>query len=190
MARKPPKLCRFMTPAKALADGGAGDVDELAGERNASAETSAPTSSSASGETRNSTSFALGLDLGLGVMAAHAPATRSSPWPCRRRAGPRYSRPSPPCARQTTWQSSTFSTVTGTWLPSSVKMRVMPSFLAIRPVRMTCSLELDLDIDAGGEVELHQRVHGLRRRIDDVEHPLMGADLELLARLLVDVRRA
>ena len=66
----------------------------------------------------------------------------------------------------------------------------MPSFLAIRPVRMRFPSELDLDIDAGGEVELHQRVHGLRRRVDDVEHPLMRADFELLARLLVDVRRA
>src|SRR6185312_6782925 len=37
---------------------------------------------------------------------------------------------------------------------------------------------------------LHQRIDRLRRRIDDVEHPLMRADFELLARLLVDVRRA
>src|SRR5580704_4835741 len=66
----------------------------------------------------------------------------------------------------------------------------MPSFWAINPVRMARSSELDLDVDTGGEVELHQRVHGLRRRVDDVEHPLMRADLELLARLLVEVRRA
>src|SRR6202035_878696 len=51
-------------------------------------------------------------------------------------------------------------------------------------------LELDLDIDASGEVELHQRIDGLRRRVDDVENPLMGADLELLARFLVDMGRA
>src|SRR5919199_3936719 len=69
-------------------------------------------------------------------------------------------------------------------------MRVMPTFSARRPVRIETSLELDLDVDAGGEIELHQRVDGLRRRVDDVEHALMGADLELLARLLVDVRRA
>src|SRR6185436_12042549 len=50
--------------------------------------------------------------------------------------------------------------------------------------------ELDLDVHAGGEVELHQRVHRLRRRIDDIEHALVRADLELLTRLLVDVRRA
>src|SRR5882762_6587364 len=65
----------------------------------------------------------------------------------------------------------------------------MPSFWAINPVRMASS-ELDLDIDAGREIELHQRVHGLRRRIDNVEHALVRADLELLARLLVDMRRA
>src|SRR3546814_5084613 len=66
----------------------------------------------------------------------------------------------------------------------------MPSFLAINPERMACpSLQLDLDIDAGGEVELHQRVDRLRRRVDDVENPLMRTDLELLATLLVDMRR-
>src|SRR3954463_5156859 len=69
-------------------------------------------------------------------------------------------------------------------------MRVMPIFWAMSPVRMMASLELDLDIDAGGEIELHQRVYRLRRRIDDIEHALVGADLELLARLLVDMRRA
>src|SRR5262245_622427 len=52
------------------------------------------------------------------------------------------------------------------------------------------SLELDLDVDAGCQIKLHQRVHRLRRRIDDVEQPLVGAHLELLAALLVDVRRS
>src|ERR1700761_8521210 len=67
----------------------------------------------------------------------------------------------------------------------------MPSFWAMSPVRMTNPpLELDLDVDAGCEVELHQRVHGLRRRIDDIEHALMRANFKLLARLLVDMRRA
>ena len=81
----------------------------------------------------------------------------------------------------------------------------MPTFCAMTPERMASipsrarskseeapveSSELDLDVDAGGEIELHQRVDRLRRRIDDVEHALVRADLELLARLLVDVRRA
>src|SRR5262245_31984804 len=67
----------------------------------------------------------------------------------------------------------------------------MPSFCAMRPVRIVAPLvlQLDFDVDAGGEVELHQRVHRLRRRIDDVEQTLVGADLELLAALLVDMRR-
>src|SRR5689334_7041439 len=52
------------------------------------------------------------------------------------------------------------------------------------------ALELDFYVDAGGQVELHQRVDGLRRGIHDVEQPLVRAHLELLARRLIDVRRA
>src|SRR5690625_7598053 len=55
------------------------------------------------------------------------------------------------------------------------------------PERIMPSSELDLDIDTGGEVELHQRVHRLRRRVDDIEQPLMRADLELLPAFLVHV---
>src|SRR5258706_10525744 len=66
----------------------------------------------------------------------------------------------------------------------------MPNFCVMTPVRIVlASLELDLDIDTGRQVELHQRVHGLWCRIDDVEKPLMGADLELLAALLVHMGR-
>src|SRR6478735_9838050 len=50
-------------------------------------------------------------------------------------------------------------------------------------------LQLDLDVDAGRQVELHQRVHGLVGRVDDVHQALMGADLELVTARLVDVRR-
>src|SRR2546426_10579410 len=82
-------------------------------------------------------------------------------------------------------QGPAWTTVTGTWLPSSPKIWVIPtlrpssaSFLAI----VSRSLELDLDVHAGGEVELHQRVHGLWRGIDDVEQPPVRAHLELLAR--------
>src|SRR4029077_16539542 len=86
--------------------------------------------------------------------------------------------------------------VTGTWLPASVKRRVIPTFWAITPERIVVpsravpGSELDLDVDAGGEVELHQRVHRLRRRIDDVQEAFMRAHLELFAALLVDKRRA
>src|SRR5215831_15501291 len=66
----------------------------------------------------------------------------------------------------------------------------MPSFRPMMPSIAIRSLELDLDVDAGGEVELAERVDRLLRRLEDVEQTLVGANLELLARLLVDVRRA
>src|SRR5687768_540695 len=52
------------------------------------------------------------------------------------------------------------------------------------------SFHLDLDIDAGWQIQLRQRVDGLRARIENVDHALVRLELELLARLLVDVRRA
>src|SRR5438067_10389882 len=83
-------------------------------------------------------------------------------------------------------------TVTGTWLPSSPKTCVIPTLRPMSPSlrAMVVVLELDLDVHAGREVELHQRVDGLRRRIDDVEETLVRAHLELLTRGLVDVRGA
>src|SRR5262249_60727214 len=51
------------------------------------------------------------------------------------------------------------------------------------------ALELDLDVDAGGQVELHESIDGLRGRVDNVEKTLVSAHLELLAALLVHVRR-
>src|ERR1700688_1143348 len=92
-----------------------------------------------------------------------------------------------------TWHCKSRSTVTGTCSPPSVNTRVIPTFCATTPERilfLTWPLQLDLDIDAGSEVELHQRVHGLRRRIDDVQEALVRAHLELFAALLVDKRRA
>src|SRR5512143_2199383 len=80
--------------------------------------------------------------------------------------------------------------------PASVKILVMPTFCAMTPDRIDlilarpAPLQLDLDVDARGEVELNQRVNRLRRGIDDVEQALMRAHLELLAALLVDMRRA
>src|SRR4051794_26366530 len=50
--------------------------------------------------------------------------------------------------------------------------------------------QLDLDVDARGQVEPHQRVDRLRRRLVDVDEPLVRADLEVLARVLVLERRA
>src|SRR5690606_34886862 len=91
--------------------------------------------------------------------------------------------------------------------PASVKTRVIPTFCAINPERISCGpsnwghaaiagaedpgfLEFDLDVDACGQVELHERIHRLRCRIDDVQQTLVCAHLELFAALLVDVWRA
>src|SRR5262249_5648908 len=94
-----------------------------------------------------------------------------------------------------TWQLARRSTVTGTCSPASVNTRLMPTFCAITPQRICLVLvsrrsELDLDIHAGSEIELHQRIDRLRRRIDNVEQAFMGTHLKLLTALLVDVRRA
>src|SRR6266704_7045740 len=88
--------------------------------------------------------------------------------------------------------------------PVSVKTRVIPTFCAITAERIGVlpvlsvrycrgrapkNLELDLDVNTGRQIELHQRIDGLRGRIDNVEKTLVRAHLELLAALLVDMRR-
>src|SRR5688572_24683358 len=84
--------------------------------------------------------------------------------------------------------------VTGTDLPSSVKKRLMPALRPTMPneyffaVMVVASGQLDLDVNASREFELHQRVHGLVVGVDDVEHALMRAGLVLVTRVLVDVR--
>src|SRR5580693_8547128 len=84
------------------------------------------------------------------------------------------------------------TTVTGTTCPVSSKTWVMPSLVPRIPViaMISESSELDLDVDAGREVEPHERVDGLRRRVNDVDQPLVRPHFEVLARVLVLVRRA
>src|SRR3954449_192944 len=76
-------------------------------------------------------------------------------------------------------------TVTRSTRPSSMKSWVIPSFLA-RIAGISSAGEADLDVDAGGQVvEALERVDRLRRRLMDVDEPLVRADLEVLARVLV-----
>src|SRR5216110_2633740 len=77
-------------------------------------------------------------------------------------------------------------TVTGICCPCSLKICVIPSFRPMIPMLM--SLDLDFDVHAGRKIQLRERVHRLRARIEDVDHALVRLELELLARLLVDVR--
>src|SRR5207248_10347587 len=84
------------------------------------------------------------------------------------------------------------TTVTGTSLLFSSQTWVMPSFSPRMPFCCLAiamrSLQLDLDVDTGGQVEPHQRVDRLRRGVEDVDEPLVRAHLEVLARVLVLVR--
>ena len=50
------------------------------------------------------------------------------------------------------------------------------------------SLLPDLDVDAGRQLELHQRIHDGAAWLQDVDEPLVSPHFELLTRLLVDVR--
>jgi hypothetical protein len=55
-------------------------------------------------------------------------------------------------------------------------------------VRIVWTLEFDLDINASGEVELHESVHGLRSGLNNIKQAAMRPNFELLAALLVYVR--
>src|SRR5262249_51532917 len=92
----------------------------------------------------------------------------------------------------TTTHGPAATTVTGTLFPASSNTWVIPSFFPSNAAMTVRSpgLELDLDVDAGRKVEMHQRVDGLRRRLHDVDEPLVGPELEVLHGFLVDVRRA
>src|SRR5208337_4357913 len=109
-------------------------------------------------------------------------------------------------------------TVTGMSRPVSSKTWVMPVFLPISPIipqllalnaaasvcRMLAKpgraftasqlrrrpLLLDLHVDAGGQLQLHERVHDIGRRIDDIDQALVRPHFELLPRFLVNVGRA
>jgi len=54
---------------------------------------------------------------------------------------------------------------------------------------MACS-DFDGDIDARREIQLAELVNGFGCRFNDIEQALVGANLELLHRFLIDVRRA
>lgn len=48
--------------------------------------------------------------------------------------------------------------------------------------------EADLHFHTGRQIELHQRVNGFIRWLDDVQNTLMSANLVLVTRVFVDVR--
>src|SRR5690349_23308821 len=72
-----------------------------------------------------------------------------------------------------------------TWVIPSFSPRSPRNVLAMSGVPL-----LDVHVDRGRQVDAHERVDRLRRRVEDVDEPLVGAHLEVLARVLVLVRRA
>src|SRR4051794_14153941 len=89
-----------------------------------------------------------------------------------------------------TGQGPASSTVTRSTRPSSRNRWVIPSLRARIAAIVSSRRELDLDVHARREVDPLERVDGLRRRLVDVDQALVGADLEVLARVLVLERRA
>src|SRR5438128_2564963 len=80
------------------------------------------------------------------------------------------------------------SVARGYWL-GVIALRERPTTSDQR-LLMFFSESLDLDIHASRQIELHQRIDRLLRRLENIEQTLVGADLKLLTRLLVDVWRS
>src|SRR6476469_6426324 len=86
-----------------------------------------------------------------------------------------------------------FTTVTGTTRLFSSNTCVMPSLVPRMPFRaiskeLLLGCLLDIDVDAGRQIDAHQGVNGLRRRVEDVDQSLVRAHLEVLPRVLVLMR--
>src|ERR1700694_5194087 len=79
--------------------------------------------------------------------------------------------------RPSTRHGPASSTVTAEVVPSVLKSWVIPSFLARRPFMSA----LDLDADAGRKAETLEGVDHARVEVEDVDHALVRAHLELLA---------
>src|ERR1700712_127168 len=94
------------------------------------------------------------------------------------------------------------TTVTGTTLLFSSNTCVMPSLVPRMPRRGAAELPegaigsgisywvllLNVDVDARRQIDAHQGVNGLRRRVEDVDQALVSAHLEVFPRVLVLVR--
>src|ERR1022692_1702988 len=189
---RPLKPCRFMTPAKPLPLllPVTSTCWPLA---NTSAVTSCPSVYSDASSVRSSARYLRGV----------RPAFSNSPLTGLVTLRGSIS-PKPSCAAEypsrsgvrtpVTTHGPACTTVTGTICPASLKTWVMPSLVPRIPLicllMSVRSSELDLDVDARGKVEAHQRVHRLRRRVEDVDQPLVRPHLEVLTRVLVLVRRA
>src|SRR5581483_284064 len=104
--------------------------------------------------------------------------------------------------RCTTTHGPALSRVTGTTCPSGRNTCVIPIFLPKipglisdsgrdmpRPYLFAASKCLDLHVHARRQIQLHQRIHRILRRLENIEQALVRPDFKLLPALLVHVRR-
>src|SRR5437764_13326227 len=92
------------------------------------------------------------------------------------------------------WHGPASIAVTGIARADSSNIWVIPSFRPKMPFVTTamsprCARQLDLDLYPGWELETREVLDRSRRRIDDVDQTAVRPHLEVLARVLVLVRR-
>lgn len=73
--------------------------------------------------------------------------------------------------------------------PETANQEQVSARSPVSPAGWVLLVQLDLDVYAGGQFELHQGIDCLVGRVDYVHQALMGADLVLVTRVLVDVGR-
>jgi hypothetical protein len=56
--------------------------------------------------------------------------------------------------------------------------------------KMLTDLKLDFNINARGQIQLHQRVNGFGRGLVNIDNPAVGAGFKMLSGILVNVGRS
>ena len=69
---------------------------------------------------------------------------------------------------------------------------ILPDAIQIKEEswRILKNLNLDLDINAGGQIEPHQHIDGLGIRVHDIDQPVVSPDLKVFLGILVNERPA
>src|SRR5580693_193244 len=81
------------------------------------------------------------------------------------------------------WGAKSARVGTDAFVRSAGESPRLPALLMLFPE------SLNLHIHAGRQIKFHQSIHRLLRRLENIEQPLMRADLKLSPRLLIHVRR-